>query len=102
MVDPADSESYLCAICGKPLDLKTCKINAEGRAVHSECAASILTSAGNYLSFADLKLGKRFTAWCSGCGHEFIAEPRTGERDDVRILRMRTEFEKHKCPNIRL
>lgn len=27
----------VCAICGKPVDLTTCKTNANGKAVHSEC-----------------------------------------------------------------
>ncbi len=99
MADPAYASPHFCAICGKALDLETCKVNAEGRAVHSECVASKLTLLNPYLKFSNLELGKRFTAWCSACGHEFIAEPRTGERDDVRILRMRAEFENHKCPD---
>ena len=28
---------HLCAICGKPVDLTTCKTDADGRAVHSQC-----------------------------------------------------------------
>lgn len=44
--DPA----LLCAICGKPIDLKTCKTDAEGHAVHPECIVNVkgttrLTSA---------------------------------------------------------
>ena len=29
--------SYLCAICGKSVDLKTCKTDGDGKAVHHEC-----------------------------------------------------------------
>lgn len=29
--------SYLCAICGKSVDLRTCKTDGDGKAVHSDC-----------------------------------------------------------------
>jgi hypothetical protein len=32
-----DPFPHLCSICGKPVDLKTCKTDADGRTVHSEC-----------------------------------------------------------------
>lgn len=35
--------SYMCAICGKSLDLRTCKTDGDGQAVHSECIAMELS-----------------------------------------------------------
>lgn len=29
--------SYLCAICGKSIDLRTCNTDGDGKTVHSEC-----------------------------------------------------------------
>jgi hypothetical protein len=34
---PQPAPPHLCAICGKPVDLKTCKTDADGHTVHSEC-----------------------------------------------------------------
>lgn len=33
----------LCAICGKPCDLETCKITYDGKPVHEECLVRKLT-----------------------------------------------------------
>ena len=29
--------SYICAICGSSVDLRTCKTDGNGKAVHSDC-----------------------------------------------------------------
>ncbi len=39
---PLPEETYLCAICGKPVDLRTCKTDANGQAVHLECISGKL------------------------------------------------------------
>jgi hypothetical protein len=35
----------LCAICGKPCDLRTCKVDENGKAVHGECLAAKMAGA---------------------------------------------------------
>lgn len=34
----------VCAICGKPVDLRTCRTNADGKAVHPECLVQTLVA----------------------------------------------------------
>jgi hypothetical protein len=41
---PNPESLHLCSICGKPLDLETCKADANGRAVHSKCIVGKLTT----------------------------------------------------------
>ena len=35
--------TLLCAICGKPCDLETCKADADGKAVHEDCLVNTLS-----------------------------------------------------------
>jgi hypothetical protein len=50
-----------------------------------------------YLKFSNIELGKRFVAWCSNCSKEFSAEPKSGEQDEDRILRLRAKYDQHEC-----
>lgn len=42
LTDPIPDASLICAICGKPADLRTCKTDEYGRAVHDQCIADKL------------------------------------------------------------
>jgi hypothetical protein len=42
MLKPTPAFTLPCAICGEPVDLRTCKTDADGKAVHSECFDSLL------------------------------------------------------------
>jgi len=33
---------FLCSICFQPVELKNCKIDADGRAIHEKCGAQRL------------------------------------------------------------
>jgi hypothetical protein len=32
------NNTYMCAVCDRPINLQTCETNARGKAIHSECA----------------------------------------------------------------
>src|SRR5579862_4919397 len=49
------------------------------------------------LQFANIETDKPVVAWCSACGRAFMAEPKSGDRTDDLILRVRAEFEAHNC-----
>jgi hypothetical protein len=51
-----------------------------------------------YLQFDNIDMEELdISARCSQCGQEFRAEPKPGERVDDVLLRIRAEFEAHKC-----
>jgi hypothetical protein len=51
-----------------------------------------------YLQFDNIDMEEPdISARCSQCGQEFSAEPKPGERVDDVLLRIRAEFEAHKC-----
>lgn len=50
-----------------------------------------------YLQFANIETDKPVVAWCSVCSQSFLAEPKSGDRTDDMILRVRAEFEAHDC-----
>ena len=33
----AQTHSVSCAVCGKPVDLQTCKVDEDGTAIHDAC-----------------------------------------------------------------
>jgi hypothetical protein len=43
VTNPTAIASPLCALCGKPVDLKNCKIDENGQAVHADCLLHKLT-----------------------------------------------------------
>jgi len=43
VTNPTPIPLLRCAICGEPIDLKTCKTDAQGRAVHGDCLVTKLT-----------------------------------------------------------
>lgn len=51
-----------------------------------------------YLQFDNIDMERPdIRSRCSRCGREFRAEPKPTERVDDVLLRMRAEFEAHKC-----
>jgi hypothetical protein len=51
-----------------------------------------------YLHFENIDMKKPdISSRCSRCGQEFPAEPKPGERVDDVLVRIRAEFEAHKC-----
>jgi hypothetical protein len=51
-----------------------------------------------HLHFQNIDMEKPdISSRCSRCGQEFSAEPKPAERVDDALLRIRTEFEAHKC-----
>jgi hypothetical protein len=51
-----------------------------------------------YLRFDNIDIEKPdIVSRCSRCGQEFTAAPKPAERVDDVLLRIRTEFEAHKC-----
>jgi hypothetical protein len=51
-----------------------------------------------YLHFDNIDMDKPdISSRCSCCGQEFRAEPKPGERADDVLLRIRAQFEGHKC-----
>lgn len=51
--------TYLCWICGKAVDLKTCKTDDHGMAVHEECYALKVTLAIESRRLTDRKPAHR-------------------------------------------
>jgi hypothetical protein len=57
-----------------------------------------MTVQDRYLHFENIDIEKPdISSRCSCCGQEFRAEPKPGERVDDVLLRIRAEFEAHKC-----
>lgn len=51
-----------------------------------------------YLQFDNIDMRKaEIHAHCSRCGQEFSATPKVGEKVDLLTLRLRGEFNGHKC-----
>jgi hypothetical protein len=50
-----------------------------------------------YLSFSNLETEQPVVAFCSACGKRFEALPEAGKRTDDLILKVRAEFEAHRC-----
>jgi len=51
-----------------------------------------------YLQFDNIDMAQPdISARCSQCGQKFRAEPKPDERVDDLLLRVRAEFEAHKC-----
>jgi hypothetical protein len=56
------------------------------------------TTTDRYLQFDNIDMEKPdISSRCSSCGWEFKAEPKVAERVDDLLLRVRAEFENHKC-----
>jgi hypothetical protein len=57
-----------------------------------------MVTENRYLQFDNIDMEKPdISARCSRCGQEFRAQPKPGERVDDVLLRIRAEFEAHKC-----
>jgi hypothetical protein len=57
-----------------------------------------MMTSDRYLHFDNIDVSEpAISAWCSRCAREFTAEPRTGERVDDVLLRIRTAFDAHVC-----
>jgi hypothetical protein len=50
-----------------------------------------------YLQFERIEQGEPISAWCNACNKRFRVTPKAGERTDDLLLRLRAEFEAHKC-----
>ena len=51
-----------------------------------------------YLQFENIDMGQPvISSQCSLCGREFKAEPKPAERVDDVLLRVRADFDAHKC-----
>jgi hypothetical protein len=53
-----------------------------------------------YLRFNNIEPEKPVVTRCSNCHQKFIADPRAGERMDDVILRLRSEFARHRCREV--
>lgn len=57
-----------------------------------------MVTQNRYLQFDNIDMEKpAISSRCSHCRQEFRAEPKPGERVDTVLLRIRAEFEAHKC-----
>jgi len=56
-----------------------------------------MRSHDRYLQFDKILQGERVTARCSLCKREFMETPKTNERTDNVILRLRARFDAHDC-----
>jgi hypothetical protein len=56
-----------------------------------------MTTPARDLDFIEMTIGKPMVACCTVCKQVFRAIPKGGERSDVLALRIRTEFDQHKC-----
>jgi hypothetical protein len=43
MPEPTSTLAPVCSICGKPCDLKTCKINWDGKTIHEQCLLMLIS-----------------------------------------------------------
>ena len=50
-----------------------------------------------YLQFGNLEAGQLVYAQCSACDRMFLARPANEDRIDDLILRVRDEFDAHRC-----
>jgi hypothetical protein len=59
----------------------------------------LAVTRNRYLHFdnIDLSYGRAITACCSACGRQFVGKPIGTERTDDVVLRVRVEFDAHKC-----
>jgi hypothetical protein len=57
-----------------------------------------MVTQDRYLHFDNIDMEQRgISSRCSCCGQEFRAEPKPRERVDDVLLRIRADFEAHKC-----
>jgi len=57
-----------------------------------------MTRQDRYLQFDNIDIEKPdISSRCSRCGQEFSTKPKPGERVDDVLLRIRAEFDAHKC-----
>jgi len=57
-----------------------------------------MITADRYLQFDNIDMQKPYiSSRCSHCEQTFKAEPKTGERVDDVLLRIRAEFNSHRC-----
>jgi hypothetical protein len=57
-----------------------------------------MTAHDRYLRFDGIHMEQgEIHASCSRCGREFSSSPKPNERVDAVILRMRAEYDTHKC-----
>jgi hypothetical protein len=57
-----------------------------------------MTLGEEHLYFEHIDMEKaNISSLCTRCGKQFSAEPKPGERVDDVLLRIRAEFEAHKC-----
>lgn len=53
-----------------------------------------------YLHFDNIDMGlPDITSWCSRCGETFNAKSKTGEKVDDVLVRIRGQFNAHRCHN---
>jgi len=56
-----------------------------------------MTDSNRYLSFSNLQTGRPVVAYCSVCDRRFEARPEADKRADDLILKVRADFDAHKC-----
>jgi hypothetical protein len=57
-----------------------------------------MTTQDRYLHFDNIDMRRPdIHARCSHCGQEFSATPKASERVDDVVLRIRAEYDAHKC-----